>query len=301
MVDSFTGTYSTATPTPTGIPSDPQLASYGVTQAEQLAQKVASLDPPPEAIYSSPFYRCLQTIKPSAAKLRQKGSGDGRVRVENGIRCVKIWWTLARQRIARDVCALMAILAVIDHSVTLEPSRCLIQSLHSEFFGTARFTHPAPASVPKLSEHFDFLDQTHTPSIRPSANGESLNTIHNRHAYALHQIIKALDEDPRQPRAALLCTHAASMICVGRVLTGRMPQDVGEEDFRCGTCALSCFKRRAAEEGTVVAREVKLWKENEPEIIPVVDWREGKGVGGGWDCTVNGDCSFLENGEERTW
>jgi transcription factor C subunit 7 len=25
------------------------------------------------------------------------------------------------------------------------------------------------------------------------------------------------------------------------------------------------------------------------------------GVGGGWECTVNGDCSFLSGGEERGW
>ena len=35
--------------------------------------------------------------------------------------------------------------------------------------------------------------------------------------------------------------------------------------------------------------------------VPQIDWRAGKGVAGGWDCVLNGDCSHLEGGEERGW
>ena len=35
--------------------------------------------------------------------------------------------------------------------------------------------------------------------------------------------------------------------------------------------------------------------------VPKVDWRAGKGVAGGWDCVINGDCNHLEGGEERGW
>lgn len=35
--------------------------------------------------------------------------------------------------------------------------------------------------------------------------------------------------------------------------------------------------------------------------IPDTNWRDGNGVGGGWDILVNGDCSFLRDGEERNW
>ena len=78
--------------------------------------------------------------------------------------------------------------------------------------------------------------------------------------------------------------------------------DVGEGDFRCFTCSLSVFARRGREgeggvvdgkdggDGTVLAKRV-----------PDVGWRGGKGVGGGWDCVVNGDCGFLKGGEERGW
>ncbi|KAG7099258.1 hypothetical protein E1B28_001121 [Marasmius oreades] len=50
----------------TGLPRDPPLAAYGVTQAEELATYFLSLpeDKRPTAIFSSPYYRCLQTSKP---------------------------------------------------------------------------------------------------------------------------------------------------------------------------------------------------------------------------------------------
>jgi hypothetical protein len=34
--------------------------------------------------------------------------------------------------------------------------------------------------------------------------------------------------------------------------------------------------------------------------IKVPDWK-GQGVGGGWDCISNGDCTFLGGGAERGW
>jgi transcription factor C subunit 7 len=40
-----------------------------VQQANELAEYAATLDPPVERIYSSPFYRCLETINPLAEKL----------------------------------------------------------------------------------------------------------------------------------------------------------------------------------------------------------------------------------------
>jgi len=88
IVDASTGEYHATHKTPTGIPSDPYLASYGVEQAKQLADKVMTLDPPVDVVYSSPFYRCLQTITPTVEKLQAAGRTDGKVRVENGLRYV---------------------------------------------------------------------------------------------------------------------------------------------------------------------------------------------------------------------
>jgi len=41
--------------------------------------------------------------------------------------------------------------------------------------------------------------------------------------------------------------------------------------------------------------------EGREKDIPRVEGRGGRGVGGGWDLTVSGDCSFLSGGEERGW
>ncbi|KAI0724507.1 histidine phosphatase superfamily [Cerioporus squamosus] len=56
----------------TGLPRDPTLADFGVLQAKELAQYFLSLpeDQRPTAIFSSPYYRCLETAKPSAEALK---------------------------------------------------------------------------------------------------------------------------------------------------------------------------------------------------------------------------------------
>ncbi|KAF8501901.1 histidine phosphatase superfamily [Gautieria morchelliformis] len=66
---------------PTGTPRDPPLAAYGERQAKELADYFASLsaEDRPTAIFSSPFYRCLQTSAPVAAAL------DVPVYVDNGL------------------------------------------------------------------------------------------------------------------------------------------------------------------------------------------------------------------------
>jgi transcription factor C subunit 7 len=133
----------------------------------------------------------------------------------------------------------------------------------------------------------------------PSVNGESIPMLHDRLAYALHHLIGRADADPNGPKAILLCTHAAAIIAIGRALTGVMPDDVGEEDFKCFTCGVSTFKRKRAEEEAKM--DVREWDQSMPEDIPDLGWRGGKGVQGGWTCEANSDCSFLDGGEERGW
>ncbi|KAI0778141.1 histidine phosphatase superfamily [Trametes elegans] len=55
----------------TGLPRDPPLADFGLTQAEELADYFFSLpeDARPTVLLSSPYYRCLQTAVPTAQKL----------------------------------------------------------------------------------------------------------------------------------------------------------------------------------------------------------------------------------------
>lgn len=137
---------------------------------------------------------------------------------------------------------------------------------------------------------------TYKPHIKASEKGETIEQLHERVAYALHKIIEECDRDG--VKTIVICTHAATLIALGRVLVGRMPQDVGEQDFRPFTCGLSTFERRT--QGAGIAEEVKDWEGKGTEV-PRVEWRGGKGVGGGWEVKGNGECDFLSGGEERGW
>ncbi|KIJ68397.1 hypothetical protein HYDPIDRAFT_173137 [Hydnomerulius pinastri MD-312] len=66
---------------PTGLPRDPCLSAHGETQAGELANYIGKLpeDRQPTAIFSSPYYRCLQTSLPVAIKL------DLPIYVEHGV------------------------------------------------------------------------------------------------------------------------------------------------------------------------------------------------------------------------
>lgn len=164
-----------------------------------------------------------------------------------------------------------------------------------EWYGTARFDHPSPADPKLLKTLFSRYDEEYRPRIRPSVNGETIADLHDRTAYALHKIIEQADKEG--VKAIIICTHAATLIAIGRVLTGQMPSDWSEEDFRPFTCGLSTFVRKGREN---MDSNVHEWAGPESPI-PKIPWSNGKGVGGGWSVTQNGDCSFLSGGEERGW
>ncbi|CAG8975434.1 hypothetical protein HYALB_00010381 [Hymenoscyphus albidus] len=253
VVDAKTGEYSASIPSPTGIASDPALAGKGVEQSHELAAHLKTLSPPIERFYSSPFYRCIQTILPAVEAIASTTSDPEtkKIRGENGI---------------------------------------------GEWYGMARFDHPSPAEPQLLKSIFPRYDLEYTPVIKPSVNGETIKELHDRTAYALHRIIEQSDKEG--VKAIVICTHAATLIAVGRALTGHMPEDIEEEDFRPFTCGLTTFTRASSGK----SEESKLGKWEGPgSEIPVVDWREGNGVGGGWKLGKSGDCSFLSGGEERGW
>ena len=98
--------------------------------------------------------------------------------------------------------------------------------------------------------------------------------------------------------AILICTHAASLIAIGRALTGDMPDDVCKNDFATFTCGISKFERKSLPQPETQKRFAPV----EPGMpIPSIKWREGHGIAGGWHCTINGDCKHLQGGEERGW
>ena len=250
-VDPQTGTYSTAIRSPTDIPTDPPLTSHGVAQAQQLAAHVATLEPPPTRVYSSPYYRCLQTVAPVVPLLRSRAG------VESG------------------------------PALAIRPENGL-----GEWFGAAPFAHPAPAPGDVLAGLFPgLLAREYSPVEVPARAGETMAALHERVARTLARLAAAVDGEDGGPRALLLCTHAATLIACGRVLTGRMPARVEEADFRPFTCGLSRFERRRRGPTSTGGADGE----------EATDWRDGRGVAGGWDCTLNGDCSFLDGGEERGW
>lgn len=237
-------------------------------QAEQLGTHLLQLSPPVDLIYSSPFYRCLQTLAPFTNALASSTSNP----------------QTAAAGEAKQV------------KIHIEPGL-------GEFYGQARFDHPSPAPLSVLNTHFPHLHAYEDgPIIVPSTKGESIPQLHDRLAYCLAALIARADADPSGPKALLICSHAASMIAIGRALTGRMPEEEGEEDFRCFTCCCSTFvRRRGGLSGGGEQAATDAWSPKTPDQVPDIGWRDGNGVAGGWTCEVNGDCSFLPGGEERGW
>lgn len=85
-MDPTTGTYTANfVKSPTGIPTDPPLTSKGVQQSKELAEHLSSIEPPVDVIYSSPFYRCLQTLKPFTDRHFGDSKSSGKIRIDRGI------------------------------------------------------------------------------------------------------------------------------------------------------------------------------------------------------------------------
>ncbi|KAJ5409345.1 uncharacterized protein N7487_003704 [Penicillium crustosum] len=301
-IDFRTGTYRSQFPTPTGNPADPALTSHGVHQSHELAEHIVGpqFHPKPFRVYSSPFYRCLQTIQPSVEELKRISAESGKSQQDGQS-------------------------GSIDRHAEFDVR---IENGLGEWFGaTDFFDHPAHPAFEIMSTHFPTLlseaSQTYKPLLIPSRRGETITQLHNRVATALEGIIADIDEeisaleaelppDQRTSKSILICAHAAPLIAMGRALTGQMPDDSSEEDFNVFTAGLSTFKRRGAS-STASAGQGGDQKESSGEK-PLAEgttfirasrsppqWKNGRGVGGGWDCVANGDCSFLSGGAERGW
>lgn len=269
---------------------------------------------PIERIYSSPYYRCLQTIQPFV----QAVSKNDEPELDNGDhdrgyeQVLPPWW-----------------------AVRCDPGLV-------DWFGPAPFEQPKPASLKLLRDSFfPWIDLNYAHSgIVPRRHGESMAQLHGRVAATLIHIIRQCDAEG--VRAIVLCTHAASIIAMGRVLTGQLPEDVAARDFDTFTCGLSTFRRRQAsscsrphqsysEQGSQQCSDrstpgsshqqknaektcatpsvlslnrfyahVPPW-DDQFQTLAGEAWIGGRGVEGGWDCEENSDCSFLSKGEERGW
>ncbi|RSM10279.1 hypothetical protein CEP52_003683 [Fusarium oligoseptatum] len=270
-VDPLTGVYSAFIRSPTGIPADPPLTSHGVSQAKEMGQHLMTLDPPIDVVYSSPYYRCLQTITPFVELKRQQSedkleSAATRIRPEYGL---------------------------------------------CEFFGAAPFDHPVPASPERLKALFPAYDENYVSTLTPSRRGETIQDLYGRVAAAVQAIIDQCDREGK--RAALICTHAAIIIAMGRVLSGNIPDSVETEDFQAFTCGLSVYRRRSmqtstAGSGRFAGQLTQAWQQQQQRNPDKHDTAGESGSPiseaqpvGAWQCELDSDCSFLSSGEERGW
>jgi transcription factor C subunit 7 len=227
--------------------------------------RLLAADPPIERVYSSLYYRCLQTVEPFVRKAQDAGPSTA---------------AETRPLIIRGETGL------------------------GEWYGSADFEHPVPASLETLDPLFPgLLDLDYGPAVTPNRRGEGIEELHDRVAVAVEALIAQCDRDG--VRAILLCSHAAVIIALGRVLTGKMPGSLDVEDFKCFTCGLSTYRRRQRSR-----TETKVGLPGKPTDAhnvdhgkdgQVLDWRGGRGVADGWDCELNSDCSHLSLGEERGW
>lgn len=137
----------------------------------------------------------------------------------------------------------------------------------------------------------------YAPSCRPPATGESVAQLYTRLAFALSHVIADADLASGDEEVAIaICTHAAPLIIIGRVLTGSMPTNIDEQDFKTYTAGLTRFDRRSSEPLDTTERDMRRGKE-----LPDVERTGNKDVMGAWDCVLNCDCTHLEGGEERGW
>ncbi|KAG8426698.1 C6 zinc cluster transcription factor-like protein [Metarhizium acridum] len=208
-------------PSPTGIQGDPALTSYGIDQAKELGRHLGTLNPAVEKVYSSPFYRCLQTMVPFMDLQREKlGAQNGqRPRVPAG----------ESDETAKSLLTGTVVTKMLpEHGIR-------------EWFGSAPFDHPEPAAPGVLKAMFPSYDESYTSAARPSSKGEILEQLQQRITKALRGIIQQCDDDGT--RAIVLCSHAAVIILIGRILTGLIPASVDVDDFQPYTCGLSVYSR----------------------------------------------------------
>ncbi|SPO01068.1 related to transcription initiation factor [Cephalotrichum gorgonifer] len=272
-VNPVTGETTASILSPTGIPADPPLTAHGVDQSKELATHLIALEKPIDAVYSSPYYRCLQTISPFVKR------------------------TNDRRRSSSE-----------DGGGALSPLTVRAERGISEFFGTAHFDHPVPADKPLLQRLFPEINEAYQSRVVPCRRGESIEDLYGRVRSAVENIIEQCDAEGH--RTVILCTHAAVVIALGRVLTGEFPKTVDVEDFGAFTCGLSKFRRPKPdpELGHGVSEESRGGlatgaMENGCRQAPNGCSVAGGGMQntGNWVCEANSDCSFLSGGQERGW
>lgn len=218
-------------PPPTGVENDVPLAEHGLEQAEELSKYMLNeIEPKPEVLFSSPFYRCIQTIKPTKQSLN--------------------------------------IPLYIDRGL-------------GEWFRPDRHEISIPVSNYVISKFFPNLIELNWEDTNiPSSNGETEEEIFSRCHEFWPIFIKHVEEKYPNVNTIMLVTHAATKAALGSNLLKHVnaiqPIDKEGNLIRNGSCSLDrydCIAHIGSE--SFYDRE--------------------------WSIVMNGDTSYLSQGEEMNW
>lgn len=141
---------------------------------------------------------------------------------------------------------------------------------------SAHLLHPRPGSPTSLSAHFppNTIHPTYQSTYYPSRLGETLEDLLLRAHLFLVAFLHRLEAEHPEVKTVALLGHAASVIALGRALTGDKDLEV-----TAGCCTVSTYK-------------LKGGKRAEGGAAATV---------GEWEITKNGYAGFLEKGVERNW
>ncbi|KAH7340239.1 histidine phosphatase superfamily [Rhizoctonia solani] len=198
---------------PTGIEKDPPLAAYGVAQAADLAKFIKSLpeEQRPTLLFSSPYYRCLQTSNPASEILGVP------IYVEHGL---SEWYS-----------PVVPGTGELYLESVLERSSIKIKRLG---------LHPRPHSAESLKQYFPLIDTSWESIYYPDRRGETVKGVHDRCGEFLDALIARIEGHPTLSKhnSILLVSHAATCAALVRHLVKDR-----ELPLRVGTCTLSILER----------------------------------------------------------
>ncbi|KAH9944422.1 phosphoglycerate mutase-like protein [Epithele typhae] len=235
----------------TGLPRDPALSPTGVTQAEEVAEFFKSLAPEerPTAIFSSPYYRCLQTAKPTAEALQVP------LFVEHGL---SEWYSQ------------------VEPNTGLHPRpgpaselRAHFPQVDAERWPSLYYPSRKGESVPAVHDRSGALIRALVPAVEARFDGAHRRILLVSHAATVAALARELVGDREAPLSVATCS-----------ITGVRRKDLGAEEVLGGFTL-----ERNAEVGHLSEGAQRPWGFHDAEYI--VDSRcKGKG-GGDWNVVAH--------------
>lgn len=132
--------------------------------------------------------------------------------------------------------------------------------------GTGLHPRPAPGGAQDVTRFFPDaeFDEAYSSTSYPSRLGETMPDLFNRIDTFVDAWIGRMDAEG--VRCAVIFAHAATVIALGRALTGQR-----RRDFCAGCATTNLYRRR------------------------------GDGRGESWDCVYDGKADYMPGGVERDW